>query len=326
MQTPSSARVLRLPRALCLPFPSRASRRAVAPGLAAALGGLLLAGGGAAMAQDLAGDQPGIQEPVTAVGDDRPEHTGVEAPPGSELWTEARLLTAYSLNEHLNPFDIGVDVEGDTVTVSGTVDTPVARDLAVLLARDLSGVDKVVDRLQVAPAGQTERTVNPFYRTVTEANTTARVKLQLLWREPVYGLLVDVTTSGDKVILSGEVRSAEDKALAERIARRTEGVAAVENRLIVDPDATVADEARAAMTSAAEQVSDAWLTARVAASLRFDRTLDAALVDVSTQDGVVTLSGRVPTAADKREAAALAAAIDGVARVENLIAVDGPEA
>jgi hypothetical protein len=31
----------------------------------------------------------------------------------------------------------------------------------------------------------------------------------------------------------------------------------------------------------------------------------------------------VPTAADKREAAALAAAIDGVARVENIIAVDG---
>ncbi|WP_200238705.1 BON domain-containing protein [Thiohalocapsa halophila] len=321
MHTPSRVRSPLLPR-----FTWRASRRAVGPGLAAALGGLLLAAGGVAIAQDLESDPPGVPEPVTAVGDAQPEHTGVEAPPGSELWTEARLLTTYSLNEHLNPFDIDVGVDGDTVTLSGIVDTPVARDLAVLLARDLSGVDKVVDRLQVAPPGQTERTVNPFYRSVTEANTSARVKLQLLWREPVYGLLVDVTTSGDTVILSGDVRSAEDKALAERIARRTEGVAAVESQLTVDPDATVADEAREVMTSAAEQVSDAWLTARVAASLRFDRTLDAARVDVTTRDGVVTLSGQVPTAADKREAAELAAAIDGVARVENLIAVDGPEA
>jgi osmotically-inducible protein OsmY len=284
---------------------------------------VLLAGAGAGTAQDLTSDRPGVQEPVTAVGDDQPEHTGVGALPGSELWTEVRLMTTYSLNEHLNPFDIGVDVQGDTLTLSGTVDTPVARDLAVLLARNLGGVDQVVDRLQVAPAGRAARTVNPFYRSVREANTSARVKLQLLWREPVYGLLVDVITSGDEVILSGQVRSAQDKAVAERIARRTEGVAAVDNRLTVDPDATVADEAGAVMMSAAEQVSDAWLTARVAASLRFDRTLDAALVDVSTQDGVVTLSGRVPTAADKREAAEVAAAIDGVARVENLIAVDG---
>jgi osmotically-inducible protein OsmY len=269
-----------------------------------------------------AASEPHLQAPLTALPDASPEHTGVEAPPGSELWAEARLMTTYSLNEHLNPFDIDVDVEGDTVILSGVLGSPVERDLAVRLARDLSGIDKVDDRLQVASPGASVPLADSVFRMVDAANTTARVKLQLLWREPVDGLLVDVTTSGDKVILSGAVRTEEARQLAERIARRTTGVAEVENHLAVDPGARIPDDAGALMTAAAETASDAWLTARVAASLRFDRTVDAERVEISAQDGVVSLSGEVPTAAQKREAAAVAVAIDGVKRVENLLGIE----
>jgi hyperosmotically inducible protein len=304
--------------------PQRTNRRLMPVVLAPALAVLLLASGGTASAQDGGAGQDRLQEPLTALPDASPEHTGVEAPPGSELWAETRLITTYSLNEHLNPFDIGVDVDGDTVTLSGVVDSPAERDLAVRLARELSGIDNVDDRLQVVPPGEAAPVVNPLYRIVDEANTTARVKLQLLWREPVDGLRVDVTTSGDHLILTGTVRAQETKRLAEQIARRTTGVAEVENRLTVDPDVGIGDEVGAAMTSAAEGLTDAWLTARVAASLRFDRTVDAERIDVSTEDGVVTLSGQVPTPADKAEAAAVAAAIDGVKRVQDVLGVDQP--
>ena len=304
------------------PSPERISRRLIPSALPPALAVLLLASGGDATAQSDEAGQNRLQEPLTALPDASPEHTGVEAPPGSDLWAEARLITTYSLNEHLNPFDIDVDVEGDTVTLSGVLDSPAERELAVRLARDLSGIDNVDDRLQVEPSGEAVPRANPIYRIVDEANTTARVKLQLLWREPVDGLRVDVTTSGDHLILTGTVRAQETKQLAEQIARRTTGVAQVENHLTVDPDAGIGDEVGAAMTSAAEGLSDAWLTARVAASLRFDRTVDAERIDVSTQDGVVTLSGQVPTAADKAEAAAVAAAIDGVKRVEDVLGVE----
>jgi osmotically-inducible protein OsmY len=304
------------------PSPERISRWLIPSALAPALAVLLLAGGGAAVAQSDEAGQNRLQEPLTALPDASPEHTGVEAPPGSDLWAEARLITTYSLNEHLNPFDIDVDVEGDTVTLSGVLDSPAERELAVRLARDLSGIDNVDDRLQVEPSGEAVPSANPIYRIVDEANTTARVKLQLLWREPVDGLHVDVTTSGDHLILTGTVRAQQTKQLAEQIARRTTGVAQVENHLTVDPDAGIGDEVGAAMTSAAEGLSDAWLTARVAASLRFDRTVDAERIDVSTQDGVVTLSGQVPTAADKAEAAVVAAAIDGVKRVEDVLGVE----
>ncbi len=304
------------------PSPERISRRLITSVLPPALAVFLLASGGGATAQSDEAGQNRLQEPLTALPDASPEHTGVEAPPGSDLWAEARLITTYSLNEHLNPFDIDVDVEGDTVTLSGVLDSPAERELAVRLARDLSGIDNVDDRLQVEPSGEAVPSANPIYRIVDEANTTARVKLQLLWREPVDGLRVAVTTSGDHLILTGTVRAQQTKQLAEQIARRTTGVAQVENHLTVDPDAGIGDEVGAAMTSAAEGLSDAWLTARVAASLRFDRTVDAERIDVSTQDGVVTLSGQVPTAADKAEAAAVAAAIDGVKRVEDVLGVE----
>jgi osmotically-inducible protein OsmY len=298
-------------------------RRRGAAALAPVLAVSLFASAGAVAGQDGELRPNPTRESLTVLPDTSPEHTGIEAPRGSELWAEARLITTYSLNEHLNPFDIDVDVEGDTVTLSGVLDSPAERGLAVRLARDLSGIDNVEDRLQVVPPGEQAPDTNPLYRLVEEANTSARVKLQLLWREPVEGLRVDVTTSEDTLTLTGTVRSEETKQLAEQIARRTTGVAQVENRLSVDPDAGIGDEAGAAIVSAAESLSDTWLTARVAASLRFDRTVDAERIDVSTQDGVVTLSGQVPTAVDKGEATAVASALDGVERVENVLGVEG---
>jgi len=298
------------------------TRPPAAGALAVTLTAVLLGGADATLAQDSARGQPPRQEPVTALPGDQPEPTGVEAPPGSDLWAESRLETTYSLNELLNPFDIDVDVQGATVTLSGVVDSPAERELALRLAREVGGIDNVRDRLQVRPPGEAGPRVNPLYSHVQEANTSARVKLQLLWRKPVDGLLVDVTTRGNKVILTGTVGSEEAKQAAGRIARRTSGVAWVENHLTVDPDASAAGETGAATGSASERVSDAWLGARVLASLRFDRTIDAERIDVSVNNGVVTLSGQVPKAWDKREAAAVAGAIDGVQRVDNQIGVE----
>lgn len=65
--------------------------------------------------------------------------------------------------------------------------------------------------------------------------------------------------------------------------RRTIGVAEVENHLTVDQPSGVGDEAGAVISSAAKTLSDAWLTARVAASLRFDRTVDAERIDASAR-------------------------------------------
>jgi hypothetical protein len=119
----------------------------------AMLAGLLLVCTGAAAAPEDVTDPSRLQVFPPAPNTDAPVSTGVEAPPGSDLWAEARLITSYSLNKDLNPFDIQVDVEGDKVILTGTVETAAQRELAGSLARDLTGIAEVDNRLGVAPAG-----------------------------------------------------------------------------------------------------------------------------------------------------------------------------
>lgn len=138
-----------------VPSPAPSVLSAVTPFICPAmLAALLLACTGLAAAQEEdVTDPTRLQVFPPAPNTDASAGTGVEAPPGSDLWAEARLITTYSLDEDLNPFDIMVDVEGDKVILTGTVETAAQRELAGSLARDLSGIAEVDNRLGVGPAG-----------------------------------------------------------------------------------------------------------------------------------------------------------------------------
>jgi osmotically-inducible protein OsmY len=241
--------------------------------------------------------------------------------PGSDLWIEARLITIYSLNALINPFDIGVDAEDGVVTLTGEVDNEAEKILAADIAEGLDGVTRVEDRLQIAAGKEGEREANPLYRLVTDAETTTRVQMRLLWNDTTGGLSIDVDTQDGVVTLTGPVHTEEERQMAERLARRTEGVREVKNALRVAPEETLTREAREAAEDAAKTISDAWITARVAASLRFDATINHGRIDVSTQDGVVTLAGKVPYLFQKKGAAETAREISGVKSVDNRLEV-----
>ena len=241
--------------------------------------------------------------------------------PGSDLWIEARLITIYSLNALINPFDVGVDAEDGVVTLTGEVDNEAEKILAADIAEGLDGVTRVEDRLQVAAGKEGEREANPLYRLVTDAETTARIQMRLLWNDTTGGLSIDVDTQDGVVTLTGPVHTEEERQMAERLARRTEGVREVKNALRVAPEETLTREVREAAEEAAKTISDAWITARVAASLRFDSTINHGQIDVSTEDGVVTLAGKVPYLFQKKGAAETAREISGVKSVDNRLEV-----
>ncbi len=69
--------------------------------------------------------------------------------------------------------------------------------------------------------------------------------------------------------------------------------------------------------SAAANVDDATITARVNAALAADQELSALGMDVDTQNGVVTLSGPAPTASAKERASEVARTVKGVTSVNN---------
>ncbi len=66
-----------------------------------------------------------------------------------------------------------------------------------------------------------------------DAGITAAVKSKLLADPEVKGLAIDVDTVGGKVTLSGTAKTAYEKEEAEKLARHTDGVVSVDNKIVV---------------------------------------------------------------------------------------------
>ena len=103
------------------------------------------------------------------------------------------------------------------VMPSATVDTSRARELGAE-ARD-----------QATTAGARAKAE------LTETSITARIKAKMALDDLVKAGNVDVTTEGSIVTLTGTVATDAERTRAERIAKETDGVTSVVNRLTVGP-------------------------------------------------------------------------------------------
>jgi osmotically-inducible protein OsmY len=74
---------------------------------------------------------------------------------------------------------------------------------------------------------------NAAERALEDAALTAKIKSKLALDDQVEALRIDVDTTGDVVTLSGTVRSDAERERAVRLARETEGVRRVVDRLRV---------------------------------------------------------------------------------------------
>lgn len=68
-------------------------------------------------------------------------------------------------------------------------------------------------------------------QTLMEASLAAKIKAKMALDDSVKARAIDVTTSGSTVTLSGRVESAAERARAVALARETDGVIAVVDRL-----------------------------------------------------------------------------------------------
>ncbi len=83
-------------------------------------------------------------------------------------------------------------------------------------------------------AERIEREVGPVAQEVlNDAGVTARIKAKLLADPEVAGSHIDVDTIDGRVTLNGKVASEDQKAEAEKLARRTDGVVEVVNLIQV---------------------------------------------------------------------------------------------
>ena len=150
----------------------------------------------------------------------------------------------------------------------------------------------------------------PVGAATPDAWITTKTKLALLTTEGVSGTAIRVDTILGKVTLHGKVRSAEEKAKAESIAKKIDGVLEVRNLLqVVTPQ-----------REKAVQLSDDALKLRVEKALQGDASLKESSISVkSVNKGVVLLDGTAKTLSAHLRAVETVAWVRGVERVASEI-------
>lgn len=197
----------------------------------------------------------------------------------------------------------------------------------------------------------------------SDPGVTTAVKTKLAADDTVKAYQIDVDTQGGVVTLSGAVQTQAAKDRAIQLARETDGVSRVEDRLTVNPSLTLDNRVEGATADAADRaegtagsasdkagdaaekigeaakatgaaaaqavqdatpvVADAGITAAVKTRLLADPDVAGLRIDVDTKAKVVTLTGTVRTAAQVAEAEKIAKETSGVARVVNNLKVGG---
>lgn len=133
------------------------------------------------------------------------------------------------------------------------------------------------------------------------------------------GFTIDTDVTKGAVHLTGKVETAIDSDLAGELAKGVEGVASVDNDLVVDMKArsSVKQDAK----SFAGWVDDATTTAEVKSRLIANSNTHGLKIDVDTQGDVVTLSGAVGSSEEMQLAGQIARNTGGVKDVHNKLNV-----
>jgi osmotically-inducible protein OsmY len=236
---------------------------------------------------------------------------------------EVQIWTTYALNPYLRANSLKATVKNGKATLTGNVPEDVNKELAKEIALGVDGIKEVDNQIKVV-SESTASQVNPmggFADAVDDATITATVKSKLLWSRHTDGLKTTVVTKLGRVSLTGTADSAAAKELAGRLAMNTRGVVSVDNALVISKEqasglAVTQDKVAVAASGAEQTISDSWITAKVKSTLLYSTNVSGSSIEVSTQAGVVTLSGKLTSGAEKALAIELTENVRGVKSVD----------
>jgi len=165
-----------------------------------------------------------------------------------------------------------VETHDGIVTLAGSVANVLAKDRAEKLAGAIKGVKSIVNNIEIKSVNRTDEQIQ---RDVENA----------LLRNPVTETYeVGVEVEDNKVLLTGEVESRAEKTLAEKVAKGIKGIQEFENNIDVEYE---------------EDRTDSEITEEIKRILETSVWIDEALIEVTTLNGHVTLSGTVGSALEK---------------------------
>jgi len=206
---------------------------------------------------------------------------------------------------------IDVDTDHGVVTLTGPVSSAAERAQALRLTRGTKGVKRVVSKLTMSKTEPTSGHVPAADTTTAKTDTTTAKK------DETRIVIKDDTTPAVKKGAEKTKEVAKDVAgktadVAKDVAGKTADVAKKTTNKVKDTKVEVKDDAG---------VGDTSVTTAVKTRLMTDEVARGTSIDVHTHDGVVTISGSVPTTADKARIGELVEKTTGVKRVVNDLAV-----
>jgi len=183
--------------------------------------------------------------PVSGSAQDAKASTAIR-----DAWVTTQIHAKFFVDDLVKMRRIDVDTAGGVVTLTGEVSTPAERERAVARAREVEGVTRVTDRLRLAPepagtsgkpgdktaAGWPRRSANAVDRIgdkIDDAWVTTKVQSKFYLDPDVKGLQINVSTNGGVVTLTGEAGTEASRKKALSIAKATDGVTQVVDKLEV---------------------------------------------------------------------------------------------
>ena len=152
---------------------------------------------------------------------------------GNDPGITTAVKAKFAADDTVKAYQIDVDTKDNVVTLTGTVDNPEAKTVAVSMARNTDRVRDVIDNLTVG-ANSEASAADRVENAVGDAGITTEVKTKLLADSTVSGLKIDVDTEDGVVMLSGTVKTQAEKDQAVLLARQVGGVKDVMDHLTIE--------------------------------------------------------------------------------------------
>ena len=209
------------------------------------------------------------------------------------------VLRELSWDPRVDETEVGVEVDGGVVTLSGTVSSWAKRVAAQDAAHRVVGVLDVANDIQVKVPGDEVRTDTEIAQAVRQA---------LEWDALVPHERIQSTVSNGCVTLEGNVDSWTEREDAERAVQNLVGVHGVTDKMsVLSAKPVQSERVREAIENALER--------------RAEREAKRIRVEV-TGTGTVTLTGQVRSWAEKRATLAAARFAPGVRSVEDHLEIN----
>jgi hyperosmotically inducible protein len=187
-------------------------------------------------------------------------------------------------------------------------------------------------------AGQLKAAAEKAGHQLADSWLTTKIQAQYFADDDIKARHINVSTRDAVVTLSGFVDTVPQRELAVQIARSTDGVRQVNDRLTLRNEARESGATATSGTAPAPAPSaaapsqpgspgtsdDALVTARIQSKFFVDDRVKARRIEVDTRNGVVTLSGEVADETERAQALLLARTTEGVVRVEDHLTVTVP--